>query len=397
MGKIVVKHLHMRKYVIRRLICLFIIIGLLFGSIVLFNSVRTSKNKPQDPTDIHQEEDVPTTTSLTLTMVGDALIHGAVYGDANKNGGYDFKPMLEEMKPIISSFDLAYYNQETILGGTELGLSTYPAFNSPYEVGDAFLDAGFNLVSLANTHTLDRGEQAIINSCNYWKDKDVYYAGSYCSEEDRDRVVIKEKNGIKYALLSYTTVDNGIRIPGGKTYYLNKYDAEIVKNDIEKYRDKVDLLMVAMHWGQEYTHTPIASQREIANYLASLGVDIVIGAHPHVVEPVEFIDKTLVIYSLGNFISAQRGIEKLTGLMVSLTVNKDLINNTISLDNIEAELLYTYSDYSRGYRNSFKVYPYTKLDDNILSNHDSYYNKFMNYVIGDRDYIRKGDYSGNNQ
>lgn len=193
MGKVVVQHLHMRKYVIRRLVCLFIMIGLLFGSIVLFNNVKTSKNKPQDPADIHQEEDVPITTSLTLTMVGDALIHGAVYGDANKNGGYDFKPMLEEMKPIISSFDLAYYNQEAILGGTELGLSTYPAFNSPYEVGDAFLDAGFNLVSLANNHTLDRGEQAIINSCNYWKDKEVYYAGSYCSEEDRDRVVIKEK------------------------------------------------------------------------------------------------------------------------------------------------------------------------------------------------------------
>ena len=397
MKKVVVKLSLKGKYLIRRIVCLVLLVVLLCFSIVGFKRIGMEIRKFSENTNIYQEENVPTTTSLSLVMVGDALIHEAVYGDANKNGIYDFKPMLEEMKPIISSFDLAYYNQETILGGKELGLSTYPRFNSPYEVGDAFLDAGFNLVSLANNHTLDRGEEAINNSCNYWKDKDAYVAGSYCSQEDRDKVVIKEMNGIKYALLSYTTEDNGLRRPSGKEYYLNLYDPEIVKNDIEKYRDKVDLLMVAMHWGQEYTHTPINSQREIANYLADLGVDIIIGAHPHVVEPVEKINNTLVIYSLGNFISAQRGIEKLTGLMVSLNVTKDLVNNIISLDDIEAELLYTYSDYSRGYRKDFKVYPYTMLNDNLLSNHDSYYNRFMGYVIGDRDYIRKGDYSGNSE
>ena len=397
MKKVVVGKSLNKKYIIRCLACLIILIILLCFLIMVFNKNVIDKKVNSDNINPYQEENVPTTTSLSLTMVGDALIHGAVYGDANKNGTYDFKPMLAEMKPIISSFDLAYYNQETILGGTEIGVSTYPTFNSPYEVGDAFLDAGFNLVSLANNHTLDRGEQALINSCNYWKDKDVLYAGSYCSEEDRDKIIIKEKNGIKYALLSYTTVDNGIRVPGGKSYYLNKYNAEIVKQDVEKYRDKVDLLMVAMHWGQEYTHTPINSQKEIATYLASLGVDIIIGTHPHVVEPIEFIDKTLVIYSLGNFISAQRGVEKLTGLMVSLDVNKDLINDTISLDNVEAELLYTYSDYSRGYRKDFKVYPYTKLNNNLLSDYNSYYNMFMNYVVGDKDYIRKGDYSGNSE
>ena len=383
----------MKKVVVRIIsfVCLLISFVFLFVHFDVNKEIR----RKEENTDVYQEEKIPTTTSLSLTMVGDALIHEAVYADAYKNGIYDFKPMLSEMKPIISSYDLAYYNQETILGGTELGLSTYPQFNSPYEVGDAFLDAGFNLVSLANNHTLDRGEKAINNSCNYWKDKDVYTAGSYCSSEDRDRAVIKEKNGIKYALLSYTTVDNGLKRPNGKEYYLNLYDPDLVKNDIIKYRDKVDLLMVAMHWGIEYTHSPVYEQIEIANYLASLGVDIVIGSHPHVVEPVEFIDKTLVIYSLGNFISAQRGIERLTGLMVSLNVNKDLLTNTISLDDLKVELLYTYSDNSKGYRNDFKVYPYTKLDDNLLLNHDSYYNKFMNYVIGDRDYIRKGDYSGN--
>ncbi len=385
----------MRDVVVRILMYFcFLLVSILILFFVDIDDV--TKNRLED-TNIYQEEYIPTTTSLSLVMVGDALIHEAVYSDAYHNNTYDFKPMLSEMKPIISKFDLAYYNQETILGGTELGLSTYPRFNSPYEVGDAFLDAGFNLVSLANNHTLDRGEKAINNSCNYWKNKNVYYAGSYCSYEDRDKLVIKQKNGISYALLSYTTVDNGLKRPNGKDYYLNLYDPEVVKRDVEKYRGKVDLLMVAMHWGQEYTHTTVSSQKEIANYLASLGVDIVIGAHPHVVEPIEYIDNTLVIYSLGNFISAQRGIERLTGLMVSLNVNKDLSDNKINISDIEAELLYTYSDNSKNYRKNFKVYPYTKLNDNILPNHDLYYNKFMNYVISGKDDIRKGDYSGNSK
>ena len=376
-----------------RCFCFFLVLILtlvVFGTIV----IKDAKIRHGEATDVYQEEKVYTTTSLSVVMVGDALIHSSVYADAESNGSYDFKPMLEEMKPIISKFDLAYYNQETILGGTEIGLSTYPAFNSPYEVGDAFLDAGFNLISLANNHTLDRGSKAINNSCDYWKTKKVYYAGSYCSQEDRDYVKIYEKNGIKYALLSYTTVDNGLNIPGGNKYYLNLYDPETVKKDVEKYRDKVDLLMVAMHWGEEYTHSPVYEQREIAPYLASLGVDIVIGAHPHVVEPIEYIDKTLVIYSLGNFISAQRGIDKLTGLMVSLNVNKDLITDKITIDNIEAELLYTYSNNDKGYRANYKVYPYTRLNENLLPNYNEYYNKYMNIVAGDKAYIKRGDYSG---
>lgn len=377
----------MKRVVIRN--SCFLIITLFFACFLMeYVNVSVLKEEKEK---IKEE---PKSTSLSLVMVGDSLIHGAVYADAEVNGSYDFKPMLEEIKPIISNFDLAFYNQETILGGTELGLSTYPRFNSPYEVGDAFIDSGFNLVALANNHTLDRGEQAILNSCNYWKEKDVYVSGSYSSEEDRNNIEIKEENGIKYAMLSYTTWTNGLSIPNGKNYLLNRYDEETVKQDIEKVRDKVDLLMVSMHFGDEYSHTPSSDQRKIANYLASLGVDIIIGHHPHVVQPIEFIDNTLVVYSLGNFLSAQRGIEKLTGLMVSLDVTKDFETNEINLSNIEAELLYTYSDYSKGWRANFKVYPYTKLTDALLSNHEMYYNKYMEIVVHGDTRIQKGDYSG---
>ena len=148
---------------------------------------------------------------ISIVMVGDCLIHPPIYVDAYKNGKYDFKPMLTYIKPIISKYDLAYYNQESILAGTKnFKVSGYPQFNSPQEVGDAFLDAGFNLVSLANNHTLDKYEKGVKSSVEYWRSKNVYWTGQALSEDERTKnIKVEEKNGIKYAFLSYTTQTNG--------------------------------------------------------------------------------------------------------------------------------------------------------------------------------------------
>ena len=326
-------------------------------------------------------------TYASMVMVGDALIHGTVYGTAHRYAnynGYDFKPMLEHIKERVKDYDLAYYNQETILGGTELGLSTYPLFNSPYEVGDAFIDAGFNLVSLATNHTIDKGEKGVLNSRNYWNQQaDVLAAGSYSSFEERDKVVIKEVNGIKYAFLSYTTYTNGLIVPTGKEYLVNVYDEDLIKEEIARYRDQVDLLMVAMHWGTEYMTYPTNEQKEISEYLASLGVDLIIGCHPHVIEPIEYIDDTLVIYSLGNFISSQIGVERLTGLMLSLNIKKEEYHGKtiISFEDIEGTLIYT--DRNNGYI----VYPYDMLTDNILNNYETYYEKYKKVVTAYSDQV----------
>ena len=361
------------------LLIILILIVLCISSIAVykfyFNSSPIKKPKTEVKK-VHKEE-----YQASLVMVGDALIHSNIYLDAKKSDGtYDFKPMLELTKPITSKYDLAYYNQETILGGTSLGISSYPRFNSPTEVGDAFLDSGFNLVSLANNHTMDKGEQGVINSLNYWNEKkDVVHAGQYSSFDDRDSVNVYEKNGIKYAFFSYTTWTNGLETPAGKEYLNNVYSNDKAQNDISKVRDSVDVVIVAMHWGNEYSLGVSDKQIEIANYLSSLGVDIIIGSHPHVVEPVEFIGKTLVIYSLGNFISDQEGIERLTGLMMSVDIKKSVESGitTISLDNLKADLVYTYSKYGRG----FKVYPYSELNNVILPDYREYYEKYKGVVM----------------
>ncbi|MDD4283070.1 MAG: CapA family protein, partial [Bacilli bacterium] len=282
------------------------------------------------------------------------------------------------------------YNQETIIGGIDLELSTYPRFNSPEEIGEALINTGFNLVSLANNHSLDKGEQAIINSNNYWKSRDVMVSGTYNSLADKNKTNIKMKNNISYTLLSYTTTTNGLNIPVGKEYLVNIYSDELVTKDINAIKDKVDVIIVSMHWGEEYNHSPNSSQKRIATHLSELGANIVIGHHPHVVQPIEFIDDTLVIYSLGNLISAQTGFNKLVGMLVSIDIIKNDINDDIiiNIDNVQSELIYTHHN---NYRN-FKVIPYNKLDDNILPNYEE---KLKPYIEVIKDYEKNIRVNGN--
>lgn len=332
-----------------------------------------------------KNEEIPGTYSLNLFMVGDALIHSEVYKDALQNNGkYNFNSMLDNIKPIASKYDLAYYNQETILGGDNLGISGRPKFNSPQSVGDAFIDAGFNLVSLANNHTLDKGEVGILNSVKYWNSKsNVITSGQWSNQQDRDNIKIYKKNSITFAFISYTTCTNGAILPLNKDYLTNIYSLKKAKEDIAKVRDKVDFIIVAMHWGDEYTFTVNNSQTTIANDLADLGVDLIIGSHPHVVQPVEYINnkQTFVIYSLGNFISNSETVERLSGLMMEVTLRKIVDENnkvTKKITNPKADLIYTYKDSNNS---NFKVIPYYSLNDDILNNYNSYYENLKKVVL----------------
>ena len=386
------KKVKMKKKGILFLVIVILLLGVLTaGGIFVVNDFKIPfLNKKEEKTKKKLnkvEVKGPQEYNLSVFMVGDALIHSCVYQDAKtSDGGYDFKPMLELIKPIASKYDLAYYNQETVLGGTELGLSNYPRFNSPYEVGDAFIDAGFDLVSLATNHTMDKGEAGVTNSVNYWKkQKNVVTSGQWTSAEDREKSISKiyEKNGIKYAFLSYTTWTNGLETPAGKEYLNNVYSDEKAAADIAKVKDKCDVIIVAMHWGTEYSLGVDNSQDRIAKFLSDQGVQLIIGAHPHVVEPVEYINdgKTFVIYSLGNLISDQEGNERLTGLMMSVNIKKvvepdDTVK--ITIENPKAELTYTKSYY--GGKRNFKVYPYSQLNNNILSGYETLRDKYQKVV-----------------
>lgn len=346
--------------------------------IILKNQSKTNvdKSKSEVNKNVNKVLEEPKLKKMSLIAVGDVLIHESVYKDAYENGTYNFHKMFTEVEPILKKYDLKYCNQESTIGGSALGISGYPSFNAPDEIGDEIVNLGFNLISLANNHVMDKGEDAVLYSNSYWNDKDVITAGSYSSLEERNKLRIYEQNGIKYAFFAYTTSSNGGEPK--KEYLVNMYSADKAKQDIDAVKSQVDVIIVSMHWGEEYTNTPTESQKQIAEYLSGLGVNLIIGSHPHVVQSVEYIGDTLVIYSLGNFISNQLsiGLNQGIGLMVGMDIV--LEDDKVTFDNIYKELILAYAERST----NFKVIPFSKLSNDLLSDYENIKNEYINIVNG---------------
>ncbi|KAF0225540.1 MAG: hypothetical protein FD133_1443 [Erysipelotrichaceae bacterium] len=320
----------------------------------------------------------PLVQSFDLVMVGDAIVHSSVYLDAYSNGTYDFTDQLELMKPVIEPYDLAFFNMESVLGGTELGLSGYPLFNSPYEFGDAMLDVGFNLVSLVNNHTTDRGKQPLLNTLKYWGDKDVITSGVYLTPTERSTLNISTVNGIKVGFLAYTNSTN-IDLPIGNEHMIAYIDLDQMKADVLALQSYVDVLIVSLHIGEEYIDNPTDQQRSVARFLAGLGVNLIIQNHSHAIQPIEWIDDSLVFYALGNFISSQIGTERLIGLTSAITVTKVTIGNVskIKLQDLKVDLNYTYYDSER---RNIKVYPWDEISTQLLPDKAKWEAKYLKIV-----------------
>ncbi|WP_257349612.1 CapA family protein [Pseudalkalibacillus decolorationis] len=318
----------------------FILFLMVFLSFGFFENKSNTEARPSTQTETETQEETPETppvepppviektTSVELMAIGDILVHDTVYNKASVgNGQYDFRPMFEKVKPYLKTADITMANQETMIGGTEIGVSTYPSFNSPFEVGDALKDAGVDIVTIANNHTLDRGEKAIQNALEHWETIDMMYTGAYRSPEDKARLRMIEKNEIVFSFLSYTYGTNGIPVPEGKPYLVNLIDLDIIKSDIEKAKSKSDVVVVSLHFGAEYIRIPNDEQKFVANEVAMAGADIIIGHHPHVLQPPAWIEqpdgsRTFVAYSLGNFLSGQRGDYKDIGGIVQIEIEK---------------------------------------------------------------------------
>ena len=378
-----------------KVISLFLIILLSIGMFSIYQN-KFNEDLDKDPNvvktnKINQTIKQDEIYKIKLLATGDGLIHSVIFNSYKQNdGSYDFTDALVNVKDIVKDYDIAYYNQETPMGDASIAYSGYPTFYAPKEFGDAMFATGFNTVSLASNHSFDKGEKGVLNTLNYFKSTDVLYSGMNESLEDRNNFIIKEKNNITYTMLSYTTITNGLNTPANKTYLVNKFDKDQVKKDIESVRDSVDVLIVAMHWGVEYQNMPNDEQKEIAQYLASLGVDIIIGNHPHILQPITKIDNTIVMYSLGNFISNQYGNDdysKLVGFMATLDITKTITpdgKTTISYDNLGGELIFTKYDgnpITTANHKNHTVIPFSKMHDNTyLNDYERIYTKYGNVL-----------------
>lgn len=249
---------------------------------------------------------------VKLSMVGDVLLHMTVENTSrDEEGNYNFKPIFTEIKKLIHEYDLAIVNQETLLGGRELKITAYPMFNAPVEIGDAIYDASFDVILHANNHALDRGKKGIINTLKYWKTQypSLAILGMYENQADSRKLFVKEINGIKIAVLNYTYGTNGLKPPEDMPFAVDYLEEEKVEEDIRRAKSLSDFVIVCPHWGTEYFHGVSPYQKYWTNLFLKNKVDLVIGAHPHVIEPVEWVEdkgsghKMLVYYSLGNFVN----------------------------------------------------------------------------------------------
>lgn len=318
-------------------------------------ALQPSPQPPKTTTTAPVEEPPkPTETRVSFVGVGDNLIHETIYLDAKNNAseagkeGYDFSPMYTKMKPLIEAADLAFLNQETILGGDDRGLSGYPVFNSPSVLADQMIEVGFDLFNQASNHSMDKGKKGIEHAAALWRSKsNVVMSGIYDSEEDRNTPRIIERKGIRFAFLAYTYGTNGIKIPD--SYLVSLFDKDKIKADVDHVRSLADVIIVSAHWGTEGIFTANSMQKEYAKYLSSLGVDVVIGTHPHTIQPIEWLrndtgKETLVVYSLGNFISGMLDVYNLLGGMIGMEFVRQPDDTEVTIEHVTWTPVVTHYD-----------------------------------------------------
>ncbi len=258
--------------------------------------------------------------TITIVAVGDNLLHMPVVNSGKQNDGtYEYSHLFEKLQPKFSNADIAVIGQETVFGGENLGYSGYPLFNSPSDMGKTLVNEGFDVVLHASNHVLDRREEGVENTLEFWKNyPNIEVLGINESEDEKQLVDIMEVKGAKIAMLNYTYGTNGITLPQDKSYLINYIDNEKIEKDALYAETNADFTIAFMHWGTEYSTKPNDEQKELCKNMCSWGVDLIIGAHPHVIEPVEWYssengNQMLVYYSLGNYVSRQLEARNLLG------------------------------------------------------------------------------------
>ena len=347
---------------LRRVLLILLVIGLLLAVVV--SRVYTPTELPQEEKFIRE----PSYQYITLVSVGDIMMHNTQIADGYEaaTDSYQFDHFFSDISPYWEDADFVVGNLETVLAGEAERFTGYPMFNSPDELAEALVKAGFDLVSTANNHSLDRFERGLRRTLDVLDEAGLIFTGTARSEEERKAVPIVDIEGIKCAFLAYTYGTNGIPIPRGHEYLVNMIDAPLMKGDIARVREQgAEVIVVSPHFGREYRSSPDAYQIQTVNTLVKAGADVILGSHPHVLQPFEFVEaktgegttnKAAVLYSQGNFISAQKGLERETSALFFITIEKELWEQEIQVTNIEYLPIYTHK-YREGGKLRYRVVP----------------------------------------
>ena len=309
--------------------------------------------------------------TVKLMAVGDNLIHNPVIRSGKKGNTYNYEYMYKPMLETINKYDIRIINQETILVKNPKQYSSFPLFGSPYAIGEALAKSGFNVIASATNHSLDKGDSGVLETIEFWKNyPDITILGIYESLEDYEKIAIREIKGIKIAFLNYTYGVNGIALTRKKPYLVKLLsNKEAIVNEIQKAKELADFVIVLPHWGTEYVHYATQYQKNWAKIFADSGADLIIGTHPHVIEPLENIianDGRIVpcYYSLGNFISAQIYVPRNLGGMADVEIVKD--NQGTRIISAQMKATVTHRDASNG---KFYAYPLEDYSNTLAKKH----------------------------
>ena len=317
------------------------------------------------------ESDIPETPiiedkHISMSVIGDIMCHNSQYTDAYvaSSDTYDFSYVFEDIKQYIGPADIAIGNIETTFAGKERGYSNYPTFNSPEQLATNLKDLGIDVLCTANNHSLDKGYSGLTSTLKFLDDAGISHMGTYDSAESQNEILIKDVNGIKIAFLAYTYGTNGIPVPKNNPYCINLIDKDLILKHLELAKEQEpDLICVNMHWGLEYKTKQNSEQEELADFLFTNGVDIILGSHPHVLQPMEKKTITLedgstkdcfVIYSLGNFISGQNQDNTRNSVILNIECTKSGETNKTTIDSVSYVPIYMYKS-SSGKTKRYKV------------------------------------------
>lgn len=329
----------MKKYTILLVVLIIAFLGVV--GLVIKAALRTEQSIKETTKTAESETTTQTTTEapkeVMLVAVGDVLAHTPVLAAAKReDGSYSFESLFTVMKEDFQTADIAVVNQETILGGTEGGFpyDGYPNFNTPDSMGDAIIEAGFDVVLQASNHSRDAGVSGILHCIEYWKNRsaETMMLGLNETSEERDTVRIFQKNDITFAMLNYTYGLNGYSLPADQPYLVNIMDEnsmEKVRLDIEKASQMADFVIVFPHWGvEDRVGNPTEDQQKWSMLMTQAGADLIIGTHPHVIETIEWIEaengnRSLCYYSIGNYTSNQQELPEVLGGMAKVLIVKE--------------------------------------------------------------------------
>ena len=328
------------------------------------NLVETSKQeleKEQEEANKNannNSETEPSDISFTLSAIGDIMCHNTQYNDAynDDTDTYDFSYVFENISLYTKTADICIGNLETTFAGSDVGYSSYPTFNTPDELAYELKDIGVDVLSTAGNHALDKGFDGLSRTIDVLNDADISHLGTYKSKEEQDKTLIKYVKGLKIAFVNYTYGTNGIPVPSDKQFCVNLIDENLMKEQIDRAKqEEPDIIIACMHWGTEYKTTQSSTQEDLADFLFKNGVDIILGTHPHVLEPMEKRTVTLddgttkdgfVIYSLGNFIADQNAEYTRDSIILNLDITKHSDGN-VTIDNYDYVPIYMYKDTSK--------------------------------------------------